>query len=148
MDEAAQKEFKKAFMISIAILIIAPVIYLMVAYKIDAPAKTGGEVDLLFYIFLIMGMIQPAVGFIVVRHQLAAYRKQSERKMTPAQLLTTLAIIKAAVIEAGFIYGLVLYLMSGDMQRMLIFYPIGAIWAAILWPRRAKWENTIQTLET
>jgi len=147
MNEVAETQFKTARILAFAIMVVAPVIYVIIAMVLNLPLKSGGEIDMLFYILLIVAFVQPAAGLIIERHQVSAYRTRSDTKMTPAQLLTTIMIIKTAIVEAVFIYGLVVYLLSGDLQRMLIFYPVGAVWAAIHWPRREKWTTLIQLLE-
>jgi len=144
MDE---KQFTKARFVALAMLAVAPAVYLVVAWILQMPFKTGGEIDLMFYILLIVAMVQPAAVIVIERHQVNAYRARGSAPMTPSQLLFSIMIIKAAIVEAVFLYGLIVYLLSGDMLRMLWFYPIGAAWTVIYWPRREKWNSLIRTLE-
>ncbi len=144
-----EKAFTKARLITIMQLVVAPAVYLVIAHflvKIE-PHATTEEVDTIFYVLIGLAMAGPAVAFIYEKFQISAFRKQPNSKMTVSKLLLSLAIAKAAFVGAIFVYGFISYLMSSDMMRMLLFYPIGAVWAAIHWPRRDKWENQLQSLE-
>jgi len=143
LAELQQRELTKIRFIAIAIGVIAPAIYLIVAQFVS-PAEAGGEVLLMFYILLIMAAMQPMAAPLIARFQMAAYRRQMNSVMTPAQLYTQLTIIKLAFAEASFIYGLVVLLLGGGVTRMLYFYPIGAIWMFVFWPRRERMEQFIQ----
>lgn len=142
MDRADpySREFKKAKLLAAMLLAAAPVIYLIVAALVKIPAKTGGEYDMLFYILLLVGISQPAVLGFVERSQIASYRR-SQTAMSPAQLFAMIAIVKAAFVEAIYIYGLVIYFLCGDLTRMLVFYPMGMAWSYVVWPRRSSLER-------
>jgi hypothetical protein len=142
------KPFLTARIIAFAMFVGSPIAYLIIAFVIERPLVAGGEYDMLFRIILIVAMVQPLLAFVVERSQVRAFRARRQKEMTASQLLVTLAINKAAFVSVVFIYGLVVYLLSGDLLRMLWFYPIGAIWSVIHWPRREKWNMLIQTLET
>lgn len=148
LNDDYEKEFKKSKLLAAILLIGAPFAYLLLAYLIKVDVKSGGEVDMLFYILLIMAIVQPAVAPLVERFHLKRYRSSSASKMSPGQLFTSISIIKFALVEALYIYGLVVYIISGDTTRMLLFYPVGAIWSAVYWPRRSRWERFFQAVET
>ena len=143
LADLQKKELTKVRVIALAIGVFAPAIYLIVAQAVS-PAEAGGEVLLIFYILLIMAAVQPMLAPLIERFQIAAYQRQMNSVMTPAQLYTNLTIIKLAFAQASFIYGLVVHLMGGGFTRMLYFYPIGAIWILVFWPRRERMEQFIQ----
>jgi len=128
-------------------LLVAPVIYLIVAYVIRIAPKSSGEIDMMFYILLIVAVIQPAMASFMVKSQIKSYRASKYSRMSPGQLFTSVNLIKFAVVEAVYIYGLVVYLLSGDMTRMLYFYLIGIIWSAVYWPRHSTWEKFNRAVE-
>ncbi len=134
------REFKKAKLLAAMLLVAAPVIYLIVAALVRIPAKTGGEYDMLFYILLLVGISQPAALSFVERSQIASYRR-SRTSMNPAQLFSAIIIVKAAFVEAIYIYGLVVYFLCGDVTRMLVFYPVGMVWSYVVWPRQSSLER-------
>ncbi len=57
------REFKKSRAIAIALLVVVPVVYLLVACMIQIDPRTGGEVDMLFYVLMIVAIVQPAGRF-------------------------------------------------------------------------------------
>ena len=57
-----------------------------------------------------------------------------------------LSLIKFSLIEAIYIYGLVVYLLSGDILKALYFYPVGIAWSVVHWPTRDRFENFVNRL--
>jgi len=136
-------ELKKSRMAGIVLLIVMPIMYLIVAMVISRAPDTGGHSDLMFYMLLIVAMSSPAMALLIQRIQVQSYRKRPSSRMTPEQLYFVVSIMKMAFAEVVFLYGLVVYLVAGGMDRMLIFYPIGLAWAAIFWPTRNRFETFI-----
>ena len=140
-------QFRPVILLTFFNLVVAPLIYFFVAFFMKIPLKTGGEQEMLLYILLIVGMVQPVVLPFIEKMQINNYRKNKNSAMSPYQLFTTISIIKMAMIEAVYLYGLVVYFLSGDLTRMLYFYPVGIIWTFIYWPRRDKYERFTKSLE-
>jgi len=141
------KEFKKSMFFAYALLVAAPVIYLILAYLIPIEEKVGGEMDMLFYILLIIAIVEPLVLPLIERFQVNSYRAGGTSRMSPGQLLTSMNLIKFALVESIYVYGLVVYIITGDMTKMLYFYPVGIIWSVVYWPRRRAWERLYQIIE-
>lgn len=137
-EELYAKELRKSRLLALAMLVAAPLIYLVVALLVRVPVQLGGEMDMMFYILWTLAVIEPAFGLVIARVQLAMYRSRRNSAMSPAQLFTNLSLIKMAMAEAVYIFGLVVYLVSGDIARMLAFYPVGIIWSLVYWPRRSS----------
>ncbi len=146
--QAYAKEFRKSNLLAAALLIVAPLVYLLVAYVMQVDVKSGGEMDMLFYILLIVAIAQPAVVPLIERFHLNRYRAGATSRMSPGQFFTSLSIIKFALVEATYIYGLVVYIITGDMMRMLYFYVVGVIWSVVYWPRREAWVRFFRLVET
>ena len=149
--DAARKEFKKTRFLAIVLLALAPVVYIVIAGLLKSQGsvrvQSGGEIDMMFYILIVIALVSPTILPLIQKAQVSNYRAGKLSKASSAQLMTTLFLIKFSMVEAIFIYGLVVFFLSGDIQRMLVFYPIGAVWSVILWPREEKMKETIERLE-
>ena len=64
-----------------------------------------------------------------------------QTQMSARQLLFSIIIVRMAFIKPSYIYGLVVFMISADLSRMLWFYPIGVFWTLIYWPTRARREK-------
>lgn len=146
-DDALNRQFRTAQIITIFMLVVAPLVYLGIALAVDAPLVTPEAADLVFWILLIVAIITPALLPVVERYQIRVYRKQGEHRASPVRLMITLSIINAAWIETVYIYSLIVYLVTGDMLRMLTFWPVGIIWSFVYWPRRSRWSKRLEDLE-
>ena len=141
------KEFKKSTVLAVALFIAAPIVYLFLAYVLKIEVKGGGEMDMLYYILFIVAMVQPTVAPLVERFHLNRYRTGGASRMSAGQLFTSISLIKFALVESIYIYGLVVYVITGDMMRMLSFYAVGAIWSMVYWPRQSAWKKFSRTID-
>ena len=133
--------------LAIAILVVAPLVYLVVGQVMSPPARSGGEYDIMFYILLIVALVTPTFLPLIERFQIRLYRRHTTSRMSPEQLWVTVCIIKMALVESIYLFGLVVYLLSGDFLRLMLFYAIGVIWAAVYWPRQSQAQRFQQRLE-
>jgi hypothetical protein len=67
--------------------------------------------------------------------------------MSLGQLFTSISVIEFILVESVYIYGLVVYIITGDMMRMLSFYPVAVIWTVVYWPRRSAWDKFGRVIE-
>lgn len=139
-----EAQFRTVTIIAVAALIVAPLLYLIMAYLVTVPSRGDGEQQMLIYILLIVGTVQPVLLPVIEKSQVNSYRKNIDSSMTPSNLFTTLSIIKYAFIEAIYLYGLAVYFLSGELNSMLYFYPVGIIWTFIHWPRKSTFEKFFQ----
>jgi hypothetical protein len=141
-SEIALKRFRFVKMLALFMLVVAPVIYLIVATAIpEKQASPEPGTKLMLYGLLVIAVVEPVLYPIIERFHLSQARTTRGRKMPVEQLYVTLSIIKMALVEAIYIYGLVAYLITYEMDKMLYFYPIGIIWSAIYWPTRDRFER-------
>ena len=133
-------------MIAIAMLVIMPLVLLSLMFVVSPPKQSGGEIEMTLLILLIVGMIQPLVIPIISRIQIQNWREETFEKKNPAILFFMLSLIKFSLIEAIYIYGLVVYLLSGDILKALYFYPVGIAWSVVHWPTRDRFENFVNRL--
>jgi len=150
-DDATRKEFIKTKLLAIVLLVGAPIIYFIIAGLLKSrgsvQGQSGGEVELAFYILIVVAVGTPTILPMIIRSMIANYRSGKASRATPVQVMTVLYICKFAMVEATFVYGLVVFFLSGDLQRMLVFYPIGAIWSVIHWPRKERMKEMLKRLE-
>ena len=147
LDDRTNQEFSRTKRFAYLFLVLAPLIYLFVPVVIEPQSPIAGEDDLLFYILLIVAIMQPLMLPIIERMQVAAFRKQTESRMLPAQLYTSIAFIRFAIIESIYIFGLVVYLVSGDLPRMGWFYFVAIIWTFVHWPRMVAFQRFMERME-
>lgn len=138
--------FKLTKIIAIILFVISPPIYLVIMYYVKIPVRQGGEFEIMQYILLMVGMLQPLTIPLITKVQVQFWKKSVFEKKNPASLFLSLALIKYSMIVAIYIYGLVVYFLSGDMTRALYFYPIGMTWSAVHWPTRGRFETFVRRL--
>lgn len=150
LTEQQEKNWVIARIIAVAMGLAAPALYLVIATFIrpeqallDTPR--GGHFALLFYMLLTLGIVDPLIVPVLERMQINTWRRLKSRSAD--QMYLSLVVLRLAFVEATFIYGFIVYLLTWDFMRLLLFYPIGLIWLAIYWPRREKYEQFIQSGE-
>ncbi len=127
-------------------LIFMPLLYLLIMYLVQVDEQSGGQIEMMLYILLIVGMLQPLTSPLIARVQIQNWQKANSEKKNPASLFFSFALIRFSLIEAIYIYGLVVYFLSGDMTRALYFYPVGIVWSLLQWPTRERFENFVTKL--
>lgn len=145
-DEVKINQFKLIRMIAFTMLIFMPLVLLSLMFVVSPPRQSGGEIEIALLILLIVGMIQPLVIPIISRIQIQNWQKENSENKSPAILFFMLSLIKLSLIEAIYIYGLVVYLLSGDMTKALYFYPVGIAWSVVHWPTSQRFENFVSKL--
>ena len=148
INEAQEKEFSKTKILALAILIIAPLIYIILVYYILKPADNfGPKQEFIFYIFIVLSIVQPLAYNFIERIQISNFKRTAITRMTSEKLYTTFSIIKFAFVESIYIYGLVEYILTGDKFHFLIFVIIGLCWTAFVWPRREKFVSFLMKVK-
>ena len=130
-----------------AMFVIAPAVYLAIAWAIDAHgigAPAGNE--LMLYILLVVAMVEPAFAPIIERYQISAYRAGRLRTNTVGQFFFTVSIMKMALAGSTFVYGMVAFFITGRLLNLVYIYPIGIIWSFGNLPRRAKFDLLVEKL--
>lgn len=133
-------------MIAFAMLVIMPLVLLALMFVVSPPKQSGGEIEIALLILLIVGMIQPLLIPLISRIQIQNWQNENSENKNPAILFFMISLIKFSFIEAIYIYGLVVYLLSGDMLKALYFYPVGIGWSVVHWPMRVRFDNFINRL--
>lgn len=147
-SEADNKQFRASRILALAMLVAAPMIYLVVTPFLDRGAMASkGFPEFGVYILLIVALAQGGMVKVVRRFQMQNYRRNPQAASQPARFFTTFTVNSLAIVESVFLFGLVVFIMTGDYLNLLWFYLIGAVWAVVYWPRREKFERFVQELQ-
>ena len=147
IDEQAEKQLRVLKIITWAMLVVAPIGYLVVALVIDSKgigARAGN--DILLYVILSMAVVNPFFVPLIVRAETNKYARGMSQAKSPVGLYFLLSIIALAMVEAGYVYGLIAFIVTGKFVNMLYFYPIGIAWSFVYWPRREKYDRLVEKL--
>ncbi len=140
--ETSQNQFTLVRFVHIALLIVAPLIYLVVACLVGENTVAREDFGpFVLYLLLIVGMVQPALCPVIEKMQTAGHRTEQLAVKTAAGLYVSSSVIRIAFVEAVYIYGLIAFLLSGELVNMLYFYPVGIVWTVIYWPRRMRLDR-------
>ena len=148
--EHIDKQLRTIRIIALAMLVGAPVVYLVVASLMNIqPPPEGTPDNLIIYLLLMVAIGSPAFAPIIMWSQIQTFRSNQnsqKSKMTPMNLFFTMSIIGMAFVEAAYIYGLVAFILTGEMVTMLYFYPAGIAWSFVHWPKREKCDRLVERL--
>ena len=148
LDDAQTRELHKTRLIAVAMLIVAPVIYLAIAFFwLQTGEPIAAEADLAFYIMIIVAALSPLFLPIIEKTQRRNFQQQSNSTMSASQMFTITTLTKLAFVESSHIMGLVIFLVSGDLWRMLVFYAIGICWSFVHWPSEENFRRFLQKSE-
>ncbi len=146
-DRLTRQQLRKTRLLALLMLAVSPVVYLAFAALLNMPEKTGGEYRLMLYILLIVALAEPALVPLLRKLQISSYRKRKNSRATPAQLLLVLQLIAFSFVHAIYIYGFVVYLVSGSFPNLFYFFIIGGTWSAVYWPREGAANKLLRRIE-
>ena len=146
-DRLTIRELRKTRLLALLMLAVSPLVYLAFAALLNMPEKTGGEYQLMLYILLIVALVEPGLVPLLRKLQISNYRKRKNSRATPAQLQLVLQLIAFSFVHAIYIYGFVLYLVSGSFPNLFYFYTIGGAWSAVYWPREGATSKLLRRIE-
>lgn len=130
-------------MMAVILLIVLPLIYYNVTNVLSniQPNPVGSK--MFIYILMVLSVIQPSTYLFLEKSYITMFKKNKSTKMTVYNLFFTCNIVKFALIDAIYIYGLVSFFLLGTTDHLWKFYIIGIFWAIIYWPRKTTLENFI-----
>jgi len=145
-DTQVEKQLKTLGIITWAMLVAAPVIYLLIANFISAGMQAQAGNELILYLLLLVAVVEPAMAPVMEWSQVQSYKAKPQTDMKPINLFFTLSVMKMATVGAVYIFGFVVFILTGKFVNMLFFYPIGVAWTLVLWPKREKYEQLVERL--
>ena len=160
-----QKNYKSTLFIAFTLYVQAPLCYLLVTYFMKKELVIGGQFDIMFYILLFLGMILPTIIPLLEKSYISAFKKEPnnyafrskisinpfhrrKKEGTPIGLYSVLFLVQASIVESIFIFGFIVYLTSGDITRMLYFYPIGIAWSFVYFPTKSRCIKFLEKVST
>ncbi len=147
-DEQTDKQRRVLRLITWMFLVVMPIAYLMAAQQIDAKgvqARAGN--DVLLYLLLVVGALSPLMIPLVTNSVIRGERAKKGQGLPPAQIFQQLSIVQMAFVEAIYIYGFIVFNLTGKFTYMLYFYPIGIVWSFVYWPKREKYDRLLEKLK-
>jgi hypothetical protein len=132
--------FKVVKLLAIVIFVVSPLFYLGVALLLEISPSEVNNIDLILYLLLFISVFLPTLTIPIKRSFISKANMSPMTGGKRAPLFITMFIVISALIEAIYVFGIVVYFLSGDIQRMLYFYPIGIAWTFMHWPSREKFD--------
>lgn len=96
--------------------------------------------DYLRIAFLALGIFFP----IVISSILRSVMLTPEKLANPVSTFVSYSIITFALCESPAIYGLVLFLLAGNIMDMYIFAAISLALLAVFFPRYSRWTELVR----
>ncbi len=138
-----RRQFAVTRFVALALVILAPAAFAIATLFLHPTPQPAEGIRFVFYVLLVIALVSPFLYKIIERVQLSNYRHIQNKRMNPGQLFTSLTVIKLAFVEAIFVYGLLMFLLTGDRTYLWYFYPIGIAWGVVYWPTEGKFEAMI-----
>ncbi|HEX2896796.1 MAG TPA: hypothetical protein VHP63_01945 [candidate division Zixibacteria bacterium] len=132
---------------AIFLFIIAPLEYLHITFLLPRIAKTSEFIVVMTYVLLAYGALAPFVLPIIKKALVLGFRSGKTKFKSPEDLWFYYFIIQGSITDAIFIFGFMIYMWSGDLTRMLYFYPIGIAWSIFNWPTSDRYEQFMNELK-
>ncbi len=124
-------------LIAIAMFVVAPIAYAFVAYTVLSHGETIPPPELLWPWGLpVIAAISVMVGVWILPRFLS-------RERTTEGFLAVF-VVRAAMIEAAFVYGLALCFMTQDPQYYIYFVPIAAAGIPFIWPTTSRMKAFLE----
>lgn len=148
--DTREKQYRVVQVLAYAILIAAPILYLIVAYLLessgpipDVPRQT------ILYILLGIAVLQVAgVMPLVTKSMMRSARSHRRDASGRAATALMVTLIRMVFIETVFLFGLIYFVLTRDFTSMLYFYAIGLLAVVLYWPTRERFDDLATTLET
>jgi hypothetical protein len=123
--------------------------YLALAFGLGErdPDQIVAGNEMAFYILLTLAFVFPAWWFVGERLIIRSFRKESPEVRQKQRAWLNLAIVRIAVIEVSFFFGLTAVMLTGELNRFWVFFAIGAVWAAVWWPTPGRIVHLIEKVD-
>lgn len=143
-------EFRTLTIITLALLIVAPIAYLVLVYlqagRIGEP--TDAPPTILFYLMLGIAVLQIAVLIpLVQKIMLANPQSLKGAHGGSGSPVIALFMVRLAQLEITYVFGLVTFFISRNTNYLPYFYAIGIFGSLLYWPTRERFDNIANQLE-
>jgi hypothetical protein len=147
-DEEVSRQWRTLSMIVYALMLVAPVLYLVVVLVVAKDrASALHPVMQIVYLCLAMALLMAIVIPIVEKRVVAAYAVNRPNGMSILEAAQAIVIIKLALIETTYIYGLVTFFVNGVTTYLPYFYALGILYSILFWPSKSRFTELVRKLE-
>lgn len=137
----------KERLLAFSTMIAQPIVYFIMTFLFkNKPMAPDGVNDMVLYILLIVAAVEPSFYLLIRRVQQSMFKRTDFTAASPEQLYRTLVIIRSAMVVGGYVMGMVVFFLTFDVERLLLFYPAGIIWTLIYWPRVSEKKQFLEEL--
>jgi len=146
-DEQAEKQLRVLKIITWLFMLVGPCAYLVIAQVISAKGvETRAGNEILLFMLLVVAIVNPFFAPLIARSETNKFRHRMSQAKSPVHLYFMLSIIQMAMVEAIYVYGFIVFILTARLTYMLYFYPIGIAWSFVYWPRREKYTQLLEKL--
>ncbi len=141
-QQSREAQFNMARMFAVVMFFIAPAAYLYIAYSMLG--KQTGQSNMVILVVLLAVAAGELVASFFIPDLLLRKSPNFKAQKAPLQQYW---IVRMAMVESVFIFGLAYFFIAGDFNAMFYFYAIGAIGVVMHWPTRERFDAVAAQLE-
>ncbi len=147
LDEPQKKKFKTSQVIYAVLTIGFPLVYLGITQVLNLPPMDPTANQMTFQMLILVALIEPVFLIPLIEKAQTKQFKQN-KAIEPVSAFMSLMIIRAALVEAIYIFGMIVYFTTHNLDWMLYFYPIGILATIIYFPRESTLQSFIEKVQT
>lgn len=141
-EQSREVQYNMTRMFAVVMCLAAPIMYLYVA-KMLAASRTPKDNWVVLVVLLVVSLGELAASSLIPNLIL----RRSPNFRTQKAPLQQYWIIRMAMLESIFIFGLAYFFISGSFLSIFYFYAIGAVGVLMHWPTRERFDAVADQLE-
>lgn len=135
-----KKNFRMVKIIAYATMVFSPVVYVFIPVFVEAVPQLDGAEHILFYILYFLAMVVPSLSYIIEKYYLSDCSRNTVTS-DAEKIYFSISVMKFSMTLSVYIFGLIVFFITGDASRFYMYYPIGIIWTFIHWPTEKKYND-------
>jgi hypothetical protein len=144
-DAEFQKKWRMLTLIAVAMLVVAPLVYLFVIYLVKPGLRpTFDEFPTWLYVLYALPIVS-IPQYLLLRR---VWRKNLNKLVAQSRGLfesfRRLITLRCYTVGASYIYGLFIFFLTGETKQMYYFYTIGILLTPFAWPRKQEYLDFVQ----
>ncbi len=149
-EETIRKQYAVLRVITLLLLVVAPAAYTVMVYVMNRAGNRpihpdSAMVYALFALAAATTVAVPIFGRLGLWKTIG--RSQLEKGLNTLQAAQVLTIIRLAFIESIYIYGLILFFITGLTTYLPYFAAIGVLCSILYWPTYDRFAALVRSLE-
>jgi hypothetical protein len=147
-DQEIDKQWQTLRVIVFALLLLFPVIYLVIVYVVSKDRVPAAHpVEQFVYLLLAVALLLALAIPVVEKKVSTAYAVNRPANMSVVETAQAIVIIKLALIESTYMYGLVIFFINGVATHLPYFYALGILYSIVYWPSKTRFTELVRKLE-